>query len=168
MTRWPQWSHCSTWPPRAAVRQRARALRVRRWLADKEEPYWARKAAPCWRMMSATSRGGRAHIAHLDPGHRPTIATKKLQRSCLVQLVLELTGAGQPKQAPVGLFRPRRSAPSSQASRTTLTPWTPGGRGGLTGEATTRAPRASRAAGGTPPAATKPEQGWSGPVRAVE
>ena len=35
--RWqPQWSHCSTWPPSAAVRQSSIAVMTRRWTVDSE------------------------------------------------------------------------------------------------------------------------------------
>ena len=44
--RWPQWSHCSTWPPSAAVRHCSMAVITRLWAVDRTVPTWARKASP--------------------------------------------------------------------------------------------------------------------------
>ena len=42
-TRWcPHRSHCSTWPPRAAVRQASIAVMTRRSAVESEPPAWAR------------------------------------------------------------------------------------------------------------------------------
>ena len=38
----PQWSHCSTWPPSAAVRHCVIAVRTRRCVIGSDGPMWSR------------------------------------------------------------------------------------------------------------------------------
>src|SRR5262249_37355242 len=71
----PQSSHCSTWPPSAAVRQAVMALRMRRSTHPRCPACACRNAAPWRRKISATSRAGAMRPA------QPGGTTSKRSRS---------------------------------------------------------------------------------------
>ena len=58
MTRCPQRTHASRWPPSAAVRQRSMAVNTFKWSRFSQERLRSMKARPALRTRSATSRGG--------------------------------------------------------------------------------------------------------------
>jgi hypothetical protein len=83
-TRWcPHWSHCSTWPPSAAVRHCSMACITRRWAVDSSAPARARNAAAkhvCHRgprpvaphaAVLCRGRGGRTREEFEGAGRRP-------------------------------------------------------------------------------------------------
>src|ERR1700677_1182783 len=55
---WAQFSHRSTWPPSARVRQISMAVMTRRWARLRCPSLATRQHAPCLRKMSASSSFG--------------------------------------------------------------------------------------------------------------
>ena len=59
MTRCPQRTHASRWPPSAAVRQRSMAVNTFKWSRFNHERLRSMKFRPALRTISAISRDGR-------------------------------------------------------------------------------------------------------------
>src|SRR5882757_8899760 len=73
----PHWRQRSRWPPSAAVRQCSMANSTRRCSHVSQERFLSTKLLPCFRMISATSKGGFvifcAAFATVSPDQRSTV-----------------------------------------------------------------------------------------------